>query len=69
MYHRWFSLVVPGQTRLTKVMLEQTIALCIAETDTAAQAAARAVVVSYVDLPAIVTVAEALEQGSLYDMR
>ena len=50
-------------------MLEQTIAICIAETETAAQAAARAVVVSYVDLPAIVTVAEALEQGSVYDMR
>ena len=50
-------------------MFEQTIALCIAETETAAQTAARAVVVSYVDLPAVVTVAEALEQGSLYDMR
>ena len=40
----------------------------MAETEYAAKAAARAVVVNYVDLPAVVTVAEALQQGSVYDM-
>jgi xanthine dehydrogenase/oxidase len=45
----------------------QAIAMVIAESEEAARAAARAVVVYYTDLPAVVTIAEAVEQGSLYD--
>ena len=46
----------------------QAIAIVVAETESSAQAAAEATVVQYSDLPAVVTVADAVAQGGLYDL-